>query len=104
MGVNITHYVVFGIRVDFDDVKDREDLEKYYDGFDGITLIADGMNGEYAVLGRIVASGVEEDGGIPFTKCHLAEDEKLEVSGKVCSLLMLKKFEMGDFYAFSHYH
>lgn len=62
MGVVTTFYVVYGIKIDWDD-----DVSKVYDKhFDEIeqdknfSIIADNMCGEYIVLGKIVAHINEE--------------------------------------------
>lgn len=58
MGVYRTDYLMFGVRVDPEEVSNRyEEFEAEIDGAPGrkFDLIYDGMSGKYAVAGKIIA-------------------------------------------------
>ena len=107
MGVNQTHYVILGIRVPF---LEREDLEDFHDNeyksevtSQGLfTLVADGMDGEYIVMGKVLAKGLEHE-GISFTTYEYDEDESKEIGEQVCSILGIK-FQAATLHAFTHWH
>lgn len=71
MGVSQTNYVFFGLMLDEDELSDiyeRDEfffenpiLEEYEDGFQGLTLVVDGMSGEYLVFGYMLECGDEID-------------------------------------------
>jgi hypothetical protein len=80
MGVAKTHYVVYGVVLtEKEDIeKFRDWNEKYLEFFDeyndngyrseitetpsGLNIIADGMNGKYLVIGKILDKALDEDG------------------------------------------
>ena len=90
MGVDFTHYVVYGVYYDFDIAEkfdDEEEYEKILDELednahsekisDGIVTISDGMSGNYTFIGKVIQKSVLEHGGvIPVTRCDnvLKED------------------------------
>lgn len=67
MSTVCTHYVIYGARVDFDsDLSEK--LEDYIDDphsdstnpKDRLTALIDGMNGEYIILGEVLAKAGQE--------------------------------------------
>lgn len=92
MGTTSTHYVVVGVceqrrhkvKKWFESSEDRFNfLEKFRDNsyldavvhHDGITLIADGMCGNYIVIGSVLAKACSEHGdGLPMTDCKVHEN------------------------------
>jgi hypothetical protein len=117
MGVDVTHYVVVGIKTGFRQLENHLKIDEdrnLEDCFDEITseydahvgdfaYISDGMNGEYAVLGIIVSKGAEEDGeGLDMTDCIEALNKyKMDVSEKLRLLgITIGKISV---YAFTHY-
>lgn len=63
MSVTVNHYVVLGAKFDPEALTDddRQNLEAFMDGSSatitecGLNAIVDGMSGEYAVIGKILA-------------------------------------------------
>jgi hypothetical protein len=78
VSTSCTHYVMIGIKVPFP--KDYDTLydlfEPYQDNsnrdeitvHNGLTVVVDGMCGDYMVIGQVLAKGREED-GLPMTRC-----------------------------------
>lgn len=65
MGVDRTDYLMWGAKVDPDDVSKRYDeLEPEMYGEDGrrFDLVYDGMGGKYAVAGKVIAQSGKYDG------------------------------------------
>lgn len=79
MGVDATHYVMIGIRLPYkhfpEEFSESEQYEAmhdnaYNDDFsEGVSIVTDGMNGKYAVVGRVIEKGVSDHGnGIDMTE------------------------------------
>ena len=112
MGVDMTHYVVLGVKVPFKDIGTEkwDMLEAYEDnGYekiptikDGLTLVSDGMNGEYAVMGMVLAKGMEED-GLEMTECRCDEALATVIGHKVCQVLGVPD-RPASIFAFTHFH
>ncbi len=113
MSVSRTDYVMLGIKYNnseqfWKSVKQHDFMDKdeffddcYDDRFEGITIVEDGMNGEYVVVGKVLAQG--EDGeGIQMTPClkmrsdeyvlQKALDKAFGISGNI------------QIWAFTHWH
>lgn len=57
MGIDTHYYTVFGIKHNYDDVPNEwkdEAYEEAYDDNDTPSVIIDGMNGEYIIMGEIL--------------------------------------------------
>jgi hypothetical protein len=52
MGVDVTAYTVYGVKLDYD----SELVDTIYDKDENDMIVADGMCGEYVVLGKILQS------------------------------------------------
>jgi hypothetical protein len=109
MGTDIVHYIMVGIKLSdseyqkFEEKINEETIREWDAGVEDFTFIGDGMNGEYAILGIIVALGEEEEGeGLEFTDClEVFEDYKDEVIEKLVSMGMTA-YKVSVF-AFTHY-
>ena len=65
MGVDRTDYIMFGAKVDVDFInKNYDDVQPEMEGADNarFDLIYDGMGGEYAIAGFIIAFSDRHDG------------------------------------------
>lgn len=74
MSVKMNNYVLFGRKFDYDKLRDTlgEDddrLDPYRDSHkgdanpkDGVTVLVDGMNGEYVFIGHVIAKSEEGQG------------------------------------------
>ncbi len=118
MGVDITHYVIVGIKTKFNELeeifklKEFDDLEDMFKdiiikegdaNIGDFTYVSDGMNGEYAILGIIVDKGVEEDGErLGMIDCIKAYNK---YRTDVCEKLRKMNISIGEIsvYAFTHY-
>lgn len=70
MGVDRTDYLMFGVKVDPEKVSEKYDeLQAMIEGAPGapFDLVYDGMSGEYAVAGKIIAQSSPYD-GLDFTE------------------------------------
>ena len=63
MSVDRTDYVIYGIRLPFDDL-DYDEYEAEICGKEGrrFDLIYDGMSGKYAIAGKIIVKGDQYEG------------------------------------------
>lgn len=123
MGTRMTMYVVAGIRFgDPDDLGDSgqyDDIHEndYKSSFDKdkIAMVWDGMNGDYAVVGKVLAKGLEEDGGYGMTRANLPARKLRElleeirqkhpgIHAKYEELKGDKKKARLGVWAFSHWH
>lgn len=77
MSVQLNTYVMRGVLLPYADMKGRHDvLEPYMDSAsddrvrDGITVLYDGMNGQYVAIGRVIAkTGNHQGFDAPITLC-----------------------------------
>lgn len=128
MGVCATHYVVAGVKLHYkeafpnsDSDSDSERFDEYFDNAysdeiinkNDISIIADGMNGDYVVVGKIIAKAVAEHGdGLPMTCCDMSDDEKNKIISLIIVLFrdkfphlqLLLPYLVCRVYAFTHYH
>ncbi len=114
MGVERTHYVIVGVRFKYDDVAERPDFEELQDEMEdngykveiteknGLTMVSDGMNGEYVVIGRVLAKAIDSD-GLDFTICECCEASRQDIMHAVHSRLS-PLTGCVQIYAFTHYH
>lgn len=92
MGVVQTHYIIVGLRLPFPDEDEDEDEDEKWSGYSdngyideighvkGISIISDGMNGEYFLIGRIISKGVAEHGdGLDLTDCSVTENMQTSI-------------------------
>ena len=117
MGVERTDYIVYGWKLPYDiklasgkklddEIWENEELRSMMEGRPGekYFLITDGMNGNYAVFGKLISS-FEEYEGINFHKICLEDfnyDSDMlckyqEIFGEVPS-------ENSSYLIFSHFH
>ncbi len=105
MGTCQTHYVILGIRVPF---AEREDLERFHDnGYQSeikgpLSLVVDGMNGKYMIMGEILAKGLEHE-GLPVTEYKHDESKAEKIGEQVCSLLGIES-RAASLHVFTHWH
>lgn len=89
---NSTSYVVLGVKLPFAFFSEDERLDLEARGFSdnvhsktvghkhGITVIADGMSGEYIVAGRVLARARHDDGeGLEFLTLDITDGQRQEV-------------------------
>lgn len=113
MGVEVVHYVVAAAKLDCKSITDREDyddlLNLYDDNVfesefrDGMSLIVDGMNGEYAFFGQILSKGCEQSGGyLDITKCKMSKKKRDKIAEEAQKCLQLSKLPTVNIWAFTH--
>jgi hypothetical protein len=121
MGVKATHYVTYGLKLPFKffSEEQREELYDLYDDnaykekitHEDISVISDGMGGEYLFIGKILAKGSESN-GLEFTEISLSEAEERKTKDLVLSII--KKYNLENkankesritfkYYAFTHF-
>jgi hypothetical protein len=119
MSTVATHYVILGIKVPFSDVIDpktddmKDELRQYQDdpyqeeitAVDGLTLVSDGMSGEYAVFGKVLAKGSEFD-GIDMTEITVDEVQAITYGIDLPRILGTKNWDgnRAKIFAFTHWH
>lgn len=121
MGVHATHYVVLGVVINKEKFKDFRKLEEenyeFFEQFDdnsyeekitsgpnNINIIVDGMSGEYIVIGKIIAKGLD---GLPFTTLDIDQKVVYETGKAIYELFeKFNYFEWVDvkYIAFTHWH
>lgn len=105
MSVNRTDYLMFGVKLDprvVDHDRDQAMIEGQPDApFD---LIYDGMSGEYAVAGKVIARSDPYEGMV-FTEItdELLPKDTEALSGAITSQLELAELPKMKLYLFSHY-
>lgn len=124
MSTRRTQYVVYGISIPkeflddekyeevYDDFNDHRDNE-YKREFDpeNIYIIDDPMNGDYFVVGYILAKGIENDGGIDFLEIDPRQYPKELQHYSICQMIEKCPFITMDvdipvflkFYAFTQW-
>lgn len=115
MGVSNVHYIILGIRLEFQNLGhiEPEFLEKFEDNCyvkdvtekDNITLISDGMNGEYHFIGKVLAkstSSVGFDEAVSFD-CDQNEREKVFQSIQDNFGITLNPTDI-QLWVFTHWH
>ena len=106
MGVDRTDYLFWGVMIDPGKV-DRDALEDEIDGAPGakFDLVLDGMGGQYAVAGKIVAQSDPYE-GIEFVDVGPRLDllDKAGVFGAVGKHFPDKSFSDFGLLLFSHFH
>lgn len=110
MGVRQTHYVMLAIKAPMRREDDYEKWEPFEDNgyvekiteHEGLTAVSDGMNGNYSMIGIVLAKGLEHE-GIDMTECaspdprisaRIERDAKRLLGVKGCVAV----------YAFTHFH
>lgn len=96
MSVQETTYIVLGVRLPFDyfSEEEREALYggKYTDNVhkrdignhNGITVILDGKNGEYCVIGKVLVKARHTEGdGVSFTTLDISDSARDDVKQKL---------------------
>lgn len=101
MGVDVTYYTVVGIMIDDSNKELKEKLVdafwKYRDDnndddtFENITVIYDGMSDRYVVVGKVLMSMDEYEGGF----CNINLDELPDTISKTKESIR-KWFSFGD--------
>lgn len=114
MGVDKTDYVIVGYRLPYDLADKNGDKIQWYDdkflryveGWkdEPHALIVDGMSGEYAVFGQVLASG-DDSSGFEFTEIDLSKRDDSAVMQKFYLLFKdyINEFERPKLFAFSHF-
>lgn len=78
MGVDITHYVIYGAKFEYDEFFKHisyEEAEPYIEGRPGyeISIVADAMCGEYVVIGKVLSACDPYGDGSNFTELKIDE-------------------------------
>lgn len=116
MGTEAAHYVMFGINVPYDVVRDRANLEQYEDNayvpevtaVSGLTLVSDGMNGRYAVFGEVIEKAIDE--GLDLIEIDMDRPDMdrlgtVEFGKKLASILGISNWtEPAKIIIFTHWH
>jgi hypothetical protein len=107
MSVDRTDYVIYGVNVGYDNVS-WDDFEAELSGspdarFD---IIRDGMNGEYAWAGKILARGDQYEGFGNGMDLSPHDESQIVAMWEVIQAFPDLKLGMNDFklYAVSHFH
>lgn len=106
MGVSRCDYIIIGVRKDFDDVsvEDYADLDdnQYDNDFDPekIYMIADGMNGNYVLFGRILQKSPDGE-GLELVRADDLDDDKVAVANQLKEMKI--SGEVG-IWVVSHFH
>lgn len=115
MSVNENHYIILGIKMDFDEYQKKfnvEENDSVHDQYTNrrnqkagdIVVVVDGMSGEYAVIGRLIAKSRESYEGIPMTVI-----DKKVFNDKKLKKALIESFGFHEdeiiinIYAFTHY-
>lgn len=111
MGCRRTDYVM--IAVPFDPRAFSEDDYQKYDLYldnpyqetydDNLSIIIDGMNNDYAFIGKILAKAIESD-GLPVTVCTAEPSEIAEIERKAKLVNPQIFHQPAKIVAFSHFH
>ena len=114
MGTERRDYIMLGAKLPYEaiDANEQELLDAYWDNayedevkeHGGITMVADGMNGHYVILGKVLMKGLE-DGGFEMTEV-LAPDLNMVqlIAARVQDILKLDEPPEVKTWVFSHYH
>ena len=88
MGTELMNYILAGVKFKMPEGEEAEiayeALEDYIDSVydddikskNGISVIYDGMNGEYIFAGNILEKGNESTGGLDITICEISHSTK----------------------------
>lgn len=115
MSVNENHYIILGIKMSYDDYNEKykiEENETIHDQYANrrsqksgdMVVVVDGMSGEYAFIGKLIAKSRESYEGIPMT----AVDKKM-FNDKKLKKELTEKFEFTEdeldiqLHVFTHY-
>ena len=104
MGVERTHYIMLGVKfpfniIDHDNLLDDGYYEKYEvyedNGYEeeitehcGLTMVSDGMNGEYIFIGKVIQKKLDHEGFKPTDCLQFSQNEM-----KLLEHLIKSKFE-----------
>lgn len=118
MGVNVNHYIMYGVRLKFsdfpgdflDNIPDEYDDNQYspFVSNNDIHVVADGMNGDYVFLGKIIHRTNCDDGFASPILVTLTNEEKIRIRMRI-------RDDLGQYFVtqepakfglwiFSHYH
>ena len=125
MGVDRTDYVMLGHKANYDFFKHIDEpeegkdiegkaYEKYIEPYDdngyqeecneGLAVVADGMSGEYAMIGMILHKSVYNGNGIPLKDFNT----NTELEKTLLAELITEKFKIKDpeikLWIFTHWH
>lgn len=73
MSVSKSQYIFYGVSIPYFEDNDEEQYWKFETEFDNITLLSDGMNGDYSLIGKIIC----KDEGDRYRDGMLADTEPL---------------------------
>ncbi len=113
MGVDRINYVMLAVRLLFDEVSsDEEKYNEYLDTYEdegysseitkhnGLTMVSDGMNGEYAFIGEVITKTMDFE-GLSITDCSVKEKDIERIK-----FLIMDQFEIPSpdvkVWAFTH--
>jgi len=112
MSTQVNTYVMWGMIFTFDEFKDREDFEPYMDSafkgihhHDGLCVLADGMNGEYTVIGHVIDKTANYEGFSKPIQLYGYPAIDFDVFERVQNLIgrRLKDDEICGWLVISHY-
>lgn len=115
MSVNENHYIILGIKMTYDDYNEKYNIEENDSLHDAYTnrrtqkkgdtvVIVDGMSGEYAFIGKLIAKSRESYEGLPMTAI-----DKKAFSDKKLKKELIETFGFAEdeldlnVYIFTHY-
>lgn len=110
MSVRRNDYVVVGVKLPWsDDVYGLLENDHYDNGYkpeitehNGLTMIADGMDGKYIIVGKVLAKSMDYD-GLPMTECRATDIMRCKVKTAVRETLNIDDPEV-RVWAFTHWH
>jgi len=107
MGVNRTDYVMLAVKLPFEAIEDTDCYED--DGYsdkitshNGLTVVSDGMNGNYLFIGRIIRKAIKGY-GLDITDCSASTFLEMEL----LKILIKSEFNIDApvrVWAFTHWH
>lgn len=110
MSVQLNTYVMRGVLLPFDNDKEYEKYEPYFDDafkgihhHEGLCVLSDGMNGRYMAIGQVIAKTANYEGfnePIVVTKPDLMQD--LDLANKIAGLIGDHPHDINTF-VISHY-
>ena len=97
MSTQINTYVIFGVELPYKPFEGRDDFEPYTDSpfkgiehHKGLCVLEDGMNGEYIIIGRVLAKTANNDhfnGVVNIGALMPSADERVEIERDIANLI-----------------
>lgn len=113
MSVNTNQYIMLGVNLPFiTETEKGEKIEPYHDNDykktvhekDGLTVVSDGVNGDFTMVGKVLErSNLNETLDGPIKLLTVSPALKRQVAKKISSLFSIKNPDV-QLWFFTHYH